>query len=245
MDPVTCRSCGKRFPVEALTSEQCRALEDQHYHDEFVDELRMLERVKEFYGRYPDAEGQIRPDSVRARESDDPEIIEKICSLVPFDQIQLPPDQFPPEWTAEADDAEIVDYLKHRSFAIGPRMNFVSEGIAQRMGSVGLVACPDCRVGRLYVEADHWDEFANVVYPAVSCYWPAWHGLDDDGTLHIKSSGWAGGSHWTGERRVAPADPEYAFWRWFVVQKEHHRVVDDTEIPTIREKWRSATNPVE
>ncbi len=139
MDPVTCRSCGKRFPVESLTTEQHRALEDQHYHDEFVEELRMLEKVKAFYGRFPDAEGRIQPDSIRAMKSDDPEIIEQIRFLVPFDQIQLPPDQFPPIWTAEADDAEIVDYLKHHSFELGPRMNSVAEGIAQWKGSVGLV----------------------------------------------------------------------------------------------------------
>jgi hypothetical protein len=62
MDLVTRGSCGKRFPVEGLTTDQCRALEDQHYHNEFVEELRMLEKAQgsseELVQRHDDVAGR-------------------------------------------------------------------------------------------------------------------------------------------------------------------------------------------
>jgi hypothetical protein len=243
MDPVTCGACGKRFPVDGLTTDQRRALEDEHYHDELAEELRMLEKVTAFYCRHPDAEGRIKPDFLRAMDSEDPAVQEQVWSGVPFNRIQLPPEELRSEWTADPNDAEVMEYLRHNSFVLDGRMQSVSEQIEQRKGSVGLVPCPDCQVGRLYVAAEHWDAFANAIYPAIAWYWPEWKGLDCDGTLHVKTSGFAGGCHWNGEQTFAPSDPDYAFWRWFVLQKQHHRLVAKTEIPAILDEWRRATNP--
>src|SRR5262245_39716504 len=95
MDPVVCSSCGARFPVNGLTEEDYRALQDQHYFQEFAEELRMLRRVQEYYRRHPEAEGRIKSDFKRLLESDDPEVKERLRACVPFDQIELPPDILP------------------------------------------------------------------------------------------------------------------------------------------------------
>jgi hypothetical protein len=242
MDLVTCDSCGNRFPVDGLTAEKRCALQDQHYRDEFAEELRMLEKVKALYARYPEAKGRIKPHCLSVLDLDDPQVMEIIRSGVPFDRIPLPPPEpIPSNWTADTDDAEAVEYLRHNSFLLDPRMESIRESMAKLKSSLGTVECPACQVGRLHVERENWDAFANAVYPSMTCYWPDWHGIDDDGTLHVKSSGWAAGCHWTGERSIVPSDPDYAFWRWLVVQKEHHRVVDETEIPSIRENWRRSS----
>jgi hypothetical protein len=93
MDPVVCGSCGTRLPVSSLTEDDYRALHDQHHYQGFAEELRMLLKVQEYYRRHPDAEGCIKPHFVRVLESDDPKVMERLCAGVPFDQIELPPEQ--------------------------------------------------------------------------------------------------------------------------------------------------------
>ena len=104
---------------------------------------------------------------------------------------------------------------------------------------MGPISCPRCRVGRLHVPPDDWDEF--TAGDAITWYWPDWHSVDSDGTLHVKASGYQGGSHWTGDRAISPAEPEYDFWRWVVAQKEYHRLVEESELPAIREEWSRRT----
>src|SRR4051812_44367794 len=109
MDPVICDSCAMRFSLGCLTEADYRTLQDQHYFRVFVTELRMLEKVKEFYQRHPEAEGRIKPHSSRAMDSSDPIVIEKLCAGIPFDQIVLPPEEsaLPLEFTEQ--EAEVVE----------------------------------------------------------------------------------------------------------------------------------------
>jgi hypothetical protein len=239
MGPVVCGSCGARFPVSGLTEGAYRALHDEHYYQEFAEELRMLVKVQEYYHRHPQAEGRIKSPLARVLESDDPGVIDRLCAGVPFGQIDLPPEQLPPDWQDVGEDREVVEYLRHHDFALGPRLQFVSQEVARLEASVGAVSCPHCKVGRLHVPPEDWDQF--TAGDAISWYWPHWHSVDGDGTLHVKASGWRGGAHWTGETAISADQPDYAFWLWLVAQEEHHRLVEATELPAIREGWSRRT----
>src|SRR5262245_32607817 len=70
-------------------------------------------------------------------------------------------------------------------------------------GIRGAVSCPQWRVGRLYVPPGNWDQF--TAGDGITWYWPDGHGVDTDGTLHVKATGGQGGSHWTGEQAISPA----------------------------------------
>ena len=120
MDPVVCGSCGARFHVSGLTEDDRRALHDQHDYQGFAEELRMLRRVQEYYRRHPDTEGRIKPHFARLLESDDPEVKERLLAGVPFDQIELPPEQLTAAVGGE-EDWEVVEYLRHNSFSLRPR----------------------------------------------------------------------------------------------------------------------------
>jgi hypothetical protein len=139
-----------------LSDAEYDALRDQHCYYSFAEELRMLEKVREFYRRYPEAEGRIRTHVTRIMESKDPRVVEKLWAHVPFDQIELPPEQLPVPPEVAAANAEVVEYLKHNDFALGPRLSFVSERAARLKGSVDRVACPSCAVGRLQLDPEHW-----------------------------------------------------------------------------------------
>lgn len=215
MDPVVCDSCGSRFSVKDLTEDDYGALDDQHYYQEFVEELRVLQKVKQFYRRHPEAEGRIRPHFQRLLESDDPEVIDTVAFA--------------------EDEAEVVEYLRHNGFSLGPRMRFVSEEVARLEGSVGVVACPRCEMGRLQVPPENWDQFS--ARNEITWFRPHWHSFDSDGTLHVKSSGWVGDSHWTGKTTIVPDASEHAFWRWLVAQERFHRLVNVDELPALREEW--------
>jgi hypothetical protein len=235
MDPVVCGSCGARVPVSGLTEADYHALHDQYYYRGFAEELRMLLKVQEYYRGHSEAEGRIKPHFARLLESDDPEVMERLCAGVPFDQIDPPPEQLPVASANAGEGPEVVEYLRHHDFALGPRIRFVSDEVARLKGSVGAVSCPRCQVGRLHVPPEDWDTF--TAGDDIIWYWPEWHSVDSDGTLHVKASGWQGGSHWSGETAISPEKTEYEFWRWFVTQKEYHRLVEKHELPIIREEW--------
>jgi hypothetical protein len=239
MDPVVCDSCGGRFPVNGLTEDDRCALQDHHRYQEFAEELRMLRKVQDYYGRHPNAEGRIKPHCTRLLESRDPEVLERLCAGIPMDQIGLPPEQLPEAWVCGQEDREVVEYLRHNDFSLGPRLKFVSQEVVRLQGSVRAVLCPRCQAGRLQVAAEDWDEF--TARDAIVWHWPHWHSLDTDGTLHVKASGWQGGDHWTGEQAIGRAEPEYDFWRWLVAQREYHRLVEESELPAIREQWSRQT----
>jgi DNA-directed RNA polymerase subunit RPC12/RpoP len=231
-DPILCGSCGKRIPTFSLTEDEYNSLSDQHYYEGFVEELRMLHKVRAYYRRHPEAEGTIKPHFARALESDDPHVIDQLVAGVPFDEIKLP-DKEAPCLTDE--DAEVVEYLRHNEFALYPRLNFISERVATLKESVGAVACPYCNYGRLRVPPEDWAEF--IAGDETNFYWPHWHGFDDDGTLHVKATGYTREGHWTGEQIFKPDHQDYAFWRWLVAQPTHHRVVNETDLPAIRKAW--------
>jgi hypothetical protein len=236
MDPIVCSSCGARFPVNGLAEDDSRALEDLHHSREFAEELRMLLKVKEFYRRHKEAEGRIRPHFMRVLESKDPGVRERLCAGVPFDQIDLPPESLPVAWVEREEDREVVEYLQDHEFALGRRLEFVSGELGRLKGSVRAVPCPRCQEGRLHIPPGEWDNFITAG-DSITWYWPGWGGFDTHGVLHVKASGWQGRSHWTGEIAIEPEKPEYEFWCWFVAQKEYHRLVEEKELPAIREDW--------
>jgi hypothetical protein len=121
MDPVDCDSCGARFPVSGLTEDDCQALDDQHYYEGFAEELRILRKVQEYYRRHPDSEGRIKANLARLLESDDPELMQRLWAGVPFDEIELPPPYLPAAWAGGEEDREVVEYLRHNDFLLGPR----------------------------------------------------------------------------------------------------------------------------
>lgn len=191
MNPIACDSCEARFPVNALAEADQRSLYDQHYHQEFAEELRMLRKVQEYYRRHPLEDGKT--------------------------------------------DSEVVEYLLHNDFDLEPRLEFVVQQVARLKGSVGAALCPRCQTGRLHVPPEGWDEF--TAGDAITWYWPGWHGIDSNGILHVKVSGWQGGAHWNGETAITPVEPDYDFWCWLIAQEEYHRLVEESEMPAIREVW--------
>jgi hypothetical protein len=235
MDPIVCASCGVRFPVNTITTEQRSALKEQYYYQLFDQELQMLRKVEAFYHRHPSAVGRITNPIDRAMFSTDPTIRAKLMDGVPFDKLDLPAETLPPEWSATEEDAEIVEYLKHHNFDLQGRMGCVSEKIGELKGAVGIVKCPSCSVGTLQVNPEDWDEFTKD--SAVTWYWPDWHSFETNGTLKVKASGWAGDSHWNGAATFAIDNPDYEFWCWMIKQVRFHRLVEEKELPAIREEW--------
>jgi hypothetical protein len=242
MDLVVCRSCGARFPVNALTEEDNRAIYAQRSYERLAEELRMLLKVQAYYRRYPQAEGKIKPDMIRLLDSDDPEVLEKLRAGVPLDQIEAPLEEPFPASGDAAEDAEVVEYLKHHSFSLGPRLEFVAKRVAELKNFARAAACPRAKRGGRYVPGGAWAQYPAP--DAITWYWPEWHSVDRDGTLRVKTSGRQGGSHWSGETVIVPGKPEHAFWRWLVRQKKYHRLVEEGEIAAIqKERARKTRRP--
>jgi hypothetical protein len=244
MDPIHCDHCGGRFGIERLTTDQRSALCELHYYEEFVEERRMLQRVAEFYGRYPEANGAIKPHFMRVLESDDPSVRDAMLACVPFDQITLESKPVSLPKSAHSEFADVIDFLNHTSVDVPKRLEFVCQFIAEKNETLKRVACPQCRTGQLRVDSDLWNDFAAQHYPSITWLWPEWHSFDNDGTLHVKASGHHGGMHWNGENEpLARTSPDYAFWCWFVAQPKFHRLVDERELPAIREDWEKLGRP--
>lgn len=160
MDPVVCEACGARIRADALTENERRAIYNQRCRQRLADELRMLLKVKAYYRRHPGAEGRIKPHHTRVLSSVDPAVRDLLHDGVPFDQIKLPQESLPAAWVADSEDEEVVDYLSHNDFALGPRMEFVTQALLSPAEPA--VACRHCDAGRLYVADADWDEFAAV-----------------------------------------------------------------------------------
>jgi hypothetical protein len=234
MGPVLCDTCGERFPAEQLSQDAILALHDRHLYEELAEELRMLHRIQDFYRRHPGMLGRIQTHYHRIVESNDPCVREKLAARVPIDDIELPPAPPLPAEVSTA-DMEIVEYLKHHDFSLGPRLAFVSQKVGELRNSLREPPCLACQTGHLQVDPSMWDVFASV--EATTWLWPEWHYRDDDGTLHIKATGWTLDGHWTGEQEIRPDDPAHEFLCWLVTQKEYHRLVDEKELPAIRQAW--------
>lgn len=156
VDPVVCVSCDARIAIEQISEDEYQALIDVYYWQKFGEELRMLLRVGDFYKRHPNAEGKIKPHFASLFDSDDPEVIEQLCSGKPFDQIGLPPEPLPSPTESLVTDGEVIEYLRHHAFSLGPRLKFVREKVGRLEGNLVPVSCPSCRSGWLRLDPDNW-----------------------------------------------------------------------------------------
>lgn len=244
-DPVVCSSCGARFPVSSLANEDYRILYDQHQSLEFMEKLRTLQKVQDFYRRFPEAEGYIKPDCSRALLSKAAEVLDQLFSGNPFDKLELPPLNIPEAWVETAYDREVVEYVKHHDFDLRAKMRDVSDEIEELEARRKFLPCPHCHSGKLHVPQECWNQF--LAADGITWYRPGYHGFDDDGTLYIKASGYEGRgayfSHWTGEFEISPTQPDYDFWCWFVDQKQYRRLVKETELPDIKDRWARSMKP--
>jgi hypothetical protein len=240
MSPIVCRACGTRFPAKRFSQENWQSLTELHYFDEAVAELAMLRKVEAFYARHPYAEGKINPHFIDVLDSDDPAVQEQMAEGVPFDEIELPQQTVVVPRMAE--DAEVIDYLRHHHFDLSKRLPGIAETVAAGRQHIATVRCPHCQDGELFVPPENFWAFQEATEDCTTFYWPEWHSLDDDGTLHVKTTGFIGMTHWNGETVIKPQQPEYLFWRWFLAQPEHQHLMNDEEFERIRAKYeREAT----
>ncbi len=68
-------------------------------------------------------------------------------------------------------------------------------------------------------------------------YNPAWHQIDDNGTLHVKASGYSGDFHWTGTLTVEPTQPDYALWMWIISEKNTRALINDQEFARLKREF--------
>jgi hypothetical protein len=148
-ETVVCSSCQQKYPIRIFSEEERELLEHHHYYETFVAELTMLRRIEAFYGRHPDMKDRIRPHFISVIESDNDTVREQPATGRPFDHIALPADAsfaLPDGRQWSQGDEEVVEYLKHNSMSLYPRMKFVSESIERLRPVVEQqhVRCPQC-----------------------------------------------------------------------------------------------------
>ena len=134
--PITCDSCKSVLRVDALSDREYRLLQDRHYYDNFKDELTMLLRVQNLYRRHPEIES-IAADTFLARLFGEAEPTYETALLAEL---------------ADS-DFEILEYLRDHAFTLLPRIQFVSERLAQLGLAVQPVACPVCKSGKLQLDS--------------------------------------------------------------------------------------------
>src|SRR5262245_106650 len=73
-------------------------------------------------------------------------------------------------------------------------------------------------------------------------YWRDWHSFDAEGKLTMKVSGWqADGVHWAGKLECAPGEPDYAFWRWVLLQSGcTSNLIEEAEVAELRVRFAQA-----
>jgi len=82
-----------------------------------------------------------------------------------------------------------------------------------------------------------------VVEPTdLTWYWREWHSFDVTGKLTMKVSGWqADDIRWSGQLECAPDDPDYAFWKWVLLQSGcTSDLIDETEVAELRARFAQA-----
>jgi hypothetical protein len=152
--PAVCGSCGHRVAFERITERCYGVLLDAYYFQHFSDELRMLNKVADFYRRNPSTEGTIQPHAMRVLHSRDPKVRKKLFENVPLAQIELPPASEPAVVSEHPDDREVIEYLSRCSFKLEPRLQFVTEQVERTKRAVDQVSCPHCRTGRMRLLSD-------------------------------------------------------------------------------------------
>ncbi|MBV9470337.1 MAG: hypothetical protein JO316_24190 [Abitibacteriaceae bacterium] len=150
-EAVVCNSCAATFPSTVFSQEEYTLLQDYLTYTEFNAELPMLLKVKSLYERHPELIIQLQSDLEKLLESTDPEIQDKIYSGIPFDEIEVPVDKLTLPEGLSKDDEEAIEYLRTATFALEPRLQFVSENRARLEPIVerNFVLCPTCKTGHL------------------------------------------------------------------------------------------------
>jgi hypothetical protein len=74
-------------------------------------------------------------------------------------------------------------------------------------------------------------------------YWRERHSFDGGGNLTMKVSGWgADGVRWCGQLECATGDPDYAFWRWVLLQSGcTSDLISETELADLRARFVKTT----
>lgn len=129
--PIECPACHTVHRGREYSPETMARLETLYTYRELRKDLYWLERVADFYERYPEQRDAIKPSFIMLLESDDLEVQDDLAAGVPFDEIKLPTSDQPssqlPRWSNE--DEEVVDYLKHHAFSLEKRLSFVRESL--------------------------------------------------------------------------------------------------------------------
>ena len=148
--PARCNKCRYQMPFAQIANADYRALLDNYYLGHFTEELRMLEKVDDFRERWGSgATTNIVPHFQRVLDSQDPDVQRKLAEGVAFDEIALPP---APEPRANSpEDREVINYLKHNSFDLTARFQFVRERLSELRERASTVLCPRCAEGHLHL----------------------------------------------------------------------------------------------
>ena len=148
--PAICDSCGHQVPFERIDDSVCSVLLDAHYYRYFVEELRMLNKMADFYRRNPHVDGKIKPHALRVISTHNGKVLEKLADDVPLSEIELPPEeQEHPIAAGDPSDGEVIEYLRHNYFKLEPRLIFVTEGIERNKYAANKVSCSKCKNGHL------------------------------------------------------------------------------------------------
>src|SRR5262249_28578219 len=72
-------------------------------------------------------------------------------------------------------------------------------------------------------------------------YWREWYEFADDGTLHLKITGYdPDGSHWTGYADIPVRDNDYKLWCWIIMRgRWYGNLINDNSLNEIREDFRA------
>lgn len=73
-------------------------------------------------------------------------------------------------------------------------------------------------------------------------YWRDWHSYDDEGTLHMKISGWrADDVRWSGELECPRNHHDYDLWRWILKESGCTKdLISDTDLDGLRARYENA-----
>jgi hypothetical protein len=87
-----------------------------------------------------------------------------------------------------------------------------------------------------------WPECVIPPYDS-TWYWREWHSFGADGKLTMKVSGWqADGVRWSGQLECAPGEPDYAFWRWVLLESGYTKdLIEEAEVAELRARFAHAS----
>lgn len=73
-------------------------------------------------------------------------------------------------------------------------------------------------------------------------FWREWHSYDDDGTLHMKISGWqADDVRWSGALECPRDHRDYELWRWILNESGcTKKLISDTDLNELRTQFENA-----